>query len=88
MLCPRIEINRALELPRRIDVVLRIDRLRHPMTGERATVTEYEPPLLFDLKEDRSETTNIAAEHPEIVTRMVAEAEEIKLDILSDYSDN
>jgi len=47
--------------------------LRDPFTGDDVPVTEYDPPLLFDLKKDRGETTNIAHDKPEVLKRMIEE---------------
>jgi arylsulfatase A-like enzyme len=49
------------------------DMLRDPITGDNAPLTEYNPPLLFDLKKDRGETTNIAHDHPEVLKRIIEE---------------
>jgi hypothetical protein len=49
------------------------DILRDPITGDDAPVTEYDPPLLFDLKKDRGETRNIAKDEPEVLKRMIDE---------------
>ena len=49
------------------------DVLRDPITGDRVPVTEHNPPLLFDLAKDRSETTDIAKDKPEVLGRMIAE---------------
>jgi arylsulfatase A-like enzyme len=49
------------------------DILRDPITGADAPITHYDPPLLFNLVKDRSETKNIAAEEPEVLRRMTEE---------------
>ena len=49
------------------------DILRDPITGSPAKVTEFDPPLLFDLSTDRGETTNIAQQKPEVLQRMIEE---------------
>ncbi|WP_414662973.1 sulfatase family protein [Horticoccus sp. 23ND18S-11] len=38
-------------------------------------------PLLFDLQADRGETTDLAAKHPEVVTRLLAFAETCRADL-------
>lgn len=60
------------------------DILRDPMTGETVAVTEYDPPLLFDLKMDRSETKNIAAQEPHLLDRMIAEYHAMARDIVGE----
>jgi len=49
------------------------EMLRDPITGDDVPVTEYDPPLLFDLKGDRPETTSIAHDKPEVLKRMIEE---------------
>jgi arylsulfatase A-like enzyme len=48
-------------------------RSTNPETRKRAPVARHDPPLLFDLESDPGEQTNIAAERPEIVARLLAE---------------
>lgn len=48
-------------------------RSSNPDTRKREPMASHNPPLLFDLSKDISERTNIAAQHPEIVTRLLAE---------------
>jgi arylsulfatase A-like enzyme len=57
------------------------DILRDPITGNPVEVTEHNPPLLFDLSTDRSETTNIANDEPEILNRMIEEYKMVVKDI-------
>jgi len=49
------------------------DVLRDPITGDPVKVEEYDPPILFNLKKDRSEKTNIAVDEPEVLKRMSEE---------------
>jgi arylsulfatase A len=49
-----------------------------PAKYEQAKVSE---PELFDLKNDISETKNVAAEHPEIVQRLLAQGEQARDDL-------
>jgi arylsulfatase A len=49
------------------------ETLRDPITGDEVPVTQHDPPLLFDLKRDRGETTNIAHDKPEVLKRMIDE---------------
>ncbi len=37
-----------------------------------------ERPLLYDLEKDRKETTDVAADHPEVVSKMKATLEQYK----------
>ena len=48
-------------------------------------VAEIPEPLLFDLKTDQNETTDIAQEHPEVVQELLAQAELMRQDI-GDYN--
>lgn len=49
------------------------DRNRNPDTMEPEVLTEHDPPLLFDLIEDRGETRDIAGEHPDLLKRLSEE---------------
>lgn len=49
------------------------DRSSDPDTRKREPMTKHDPPLLFDLKADLSETTNLAADRPEVVERLLKE---------------
>ena len=46
-------------------------RSSNPDTRKREPVRQHDPPLLFDLKQDIGEQTNIADRHPEIVDRLL-----------------
>lgn len=48
-------------------------------------VAEIREPLLFDLKNDRNETTDIAKQHPSVVKELLEQAELIRQDI-GDYN--
>mgnify|MGYP002628159719 CR=1 FL=1 len=54
------------------------DRSSNPDTRKREPKKIYKTPLLFDLEADMSETTNIAAENPEMVTRLLREMNAFK----------
>jgi arylsulfatase A-like enzyme len=48
-------------------------RSSNPDTRKREPVAKHDPPLLFDLSSDLGEQKNIAADHPEIVSRLLTE---------------
>jgi arylsulfatase A len=48
-------------------------RSSNPDTRKREPVEDHDPPLLFDLSNDIAEQQNIAAKHPQIVSRLLAE---------------
>ena len=49
-----------------------------PHTRQRTPVTHHNPPLLFDLAKDIGEQKNIAATHPEIVSRLLMELDAVE----------
>ena len=49
------------------------NRSSNPDTRKREPMDRHDPPLLFDLSKDLSEQDNIAADHPEIVSRLLSE---------------
>ena len=49
------------------------DRSSDPDTRKREPMAQHDPPLLFDLEADVSETKNLAGEKPEIVARLLQE---------------
>lgn len=49
-----------------------------PHTRKWLPRTRHDPPLLFDLSKDLSERNNIAAEHPEILARLVKEMQSFR----------
>lgn len=53
-------------------------RTRNPETGKGEPSRAHKTPLLFNVKEDISESRNIAAEHPELVERLTKEFETAK----------
>ncbi len=53
-------------------------RSSNPDTRRREPMEDHDPPLLFDLSNDIAEQKNIAAKHPEIVSRLLAEMNAFK----------
>ena len=49
------------------------DRSSDPDTRKREPMAQHDPPLLFDLEADVSETKNLAGEKPEVVARLLQE---------------
>ncbi len=49
------------------------NRSSDPDTRKREAVQVHDPPLLFDLSADVGEKNNVAADHPEIVSRLLRE---------------
>lgn len=49
-----------------------------PHTRNRTPVKRHNPPLLFDLNKDIGEQKNVAANHPEIVSRLIRELDAIE----------
>ncbi len=60
------------------------ERTRDPETGKAEPSIAQDPPLLFNVATDPGETTDIAAESPEIVERLTREYEQAKRDLKSD----
>ena len=52
------------------------DVLRDPITGTHIPEIVHDPPLLFNLKQDRGEQINIANNEPQILKRMIDEFHE------------
>ena len=48
-------------------------RSSDPNTRQRIVPQKHDPPLLFDLTADLSESKNIAEQHPEVVRRLLTE---------------
>ncbi len=48
-------------------------RSSDPDTRKREPIARHDPPLLFDLADDRGEHNNIAGSHPEVVERLLNE---------------
>jgi hypothetical protein len=48
-------------------------------------IVDHSKPLLYNLKDDKGETNNLAAQHPEIVTKLTALANSARNDI-GDYN--
>jgi uncharacterized sulfatase len=49
------------------------ERTRDPETGKREPSVARDPPLLYDIRDDVSESRDVAAEHPDIVERLTRE---------------
>jgi len=58
-----------------------IERTRDPITGKKEAPIKYETPLLFNLKKDPGETTNIADKYPELVDELSQEFKEVQTKI-------
>ena len=54
------------------------DRSSNPETRAREPITKHDPPLLFDLFTDIGEQKNIAADHPQIIARLLEEMKEFR----------
>ena len=53
-------------------------RSSNPDTRAREPVVKHDPPLLYDLSTDIGEQKNIAADHPEIIARLLKEMKEFR----------
>jgi len=53
-------------------------RSSNPDTRAREPITKHDPPLLYDLSTDVGEKKNIAADHPEIIARLLKEMTEFR----------
>ncbi|MEQ9407317.1 MAG: hypothetical protein RIK87_06300 [Fuerstiella sp.] len=53
-------------------------RSSNPDARKREPAEKHDPPLLFDLSKDLGEQNNIAADHPQIVSRLVQEMNEVR----------
>ncbi len=49
------------------------NRSSNPDTRAREPITKHDPPLLYDLSTDIGEQNNIAADHPQIISRLLKE---------------
>ncbi|MEM7143905.1 MAG: sulfatase [Verrucomicrobiota bacterium] len=54
------------------------ERSSNPDTRQREPVEEHDPPLLFDLEADVSETRDVGGEKPEVVERLLGEMREFR----------
>jgi hypothetical protein len=54
------------------------NRSSNPDTRARETITKHDPPLLYDLSADIGEQKNIAADHPQIIARLLEEMKEFR----------
>ena len=54
------------------------ERTRDPETGKREPSVRQMPELLFDVRNDPTESKNIASTYPDIVNRLKKEAEEVE----------
>ena len=54
---------------------------RDPATADNVPVTEHDPPLLYNLRPEVSETTEISGRYPEIGQRLLHELLEIEKDL-------
>ena len=49
------------------------DVLRDPITGADAPITEYDPPLLYNLRQEVGERRELSQAHPDLVRRLKEE---------------
>ena len=54
------------------------DRSSNPDTRAREPIAKHDPPLLYDLSTDIGEQKNIAADHPQIISRLLEEMKEFR----------
>lgn len=57
------------------------DMLRDPITGADAPVTEYDPPLLYNLRREVGERRELSAAHPTLVRRLKNEFDAAAADL-------
>ena len=65
--------NWKLHLPRKVNTMKRWD-----VFHKESDVIDHRKPLLINLEDDPSEQHNLAAEHPEVVAKLLALAEEAR----------
>ena len=53
-------------------------RSSNPDTRAREPIAKHDPPLLYDLSTDIGEQKNIAADHPQIISRLLEEMKEFR----------
>ncbi len=53
-------------------------RSSNPDTRAREPIAKHDPPLLYDLSADIGEQKNIAADHPQIIARLLEEMKEFR----------
>lgn len=63
------------------------DRSRDPITGHNEPVVEHDPPLLFDLEKEISESTDIAKDSPEALELLTKEYRAMEKEITGENLD-